>query len=113
MICERTGAMVALDVAEAMVGAGANDNTGVPQGFARRGEATARRVRELIRAAEALGEGDLADPTDEVQAALAAMGESAGMARVYTYARRAHHLAHADRLDRMLLSAAISGVGGD
>jgi hypothetical protein len=62
-------------------------------------------------AAEGLGERELATADAEMRAALAALGASGAMARLYLYARRAHHLAELARLGRELLAAATSDVG--
>jgi hypothetical protein len=67
----------------------------------------------LGAAAERLAERDLAHSDAEVQAALAALGGSGAIARLYRYARRAHHLAEAAQIERDLLAAAMSEVGGD
>lgn len=68
------------------------------------------QLRALGAAAERLSEGDLAQPDAEVQAALAALGARAGLARIYTYARRAYHLAKVMKLERDLLVAAMHNV---
>jgi hypothetical protein len=64
--------------------------------------AVARQITALLERADLLAERDLATPAAEVQAALAALGRSGAMARLFTHARRAYHLAEAAKLERAL-----------